>query len=383
MPPLSTRTKRLVAAALVIGVLAFLYVIHHVLAPFLVALLLVYILNPLVDWLAIQRVSRWEVGRKGAVALVFAGIFAVMGLGGLLLAPHVYAEGSRLTREMPELIRDFELKVVDPLVTSAQGILDSSGVPINARANLDALYAEIMQSGEGHTANLLKKGQALVKGVFSTIFSVVLVFMATLFLLLDWHRIKANMLALFPEAYRGAASTLGQSIDRGLAGAIRGQLMVCLINGVLTTLGLMALQIKFALTIGIIAGFFSLIPIFGTVLSTIPAVLIALTQGWWVAVEVVLLICVIHLIEANFLNPNVLGHHSEIHPVLVLFALLVGEHYGGAIGLLFAVPLAAIVRALLSFAYQMIMAAPSHQGTSTLVPVEARPGPESTPSPSV
>lgn len=383
MPPLSTRTKRLVAAALVIGVLAFLYVIHHVLAPFLVALLLVYILNPLVDWLAIQRVSRWAVGRKGAVALVFAGIFAIMGLGGLLLAPHVYAEGSRLTREMPELIRDFELKVVDPLVTSAQAVLDSSGVPINARANLDALYAEIMQSGEGHTANLLKKGQALVKGVFSTIFSVVLVFMATLFLLLDWHRIKANLLALFPEAYRGAASTLGQSIDRGLAGAIRGQLMVCLINGVLTTLGLMALQIKFALTIGIIAGFFSLIPIFGTVLSTIPAVLIALTQGWWVAVEVVLLICVIHLIEANFLNPNVLGHHSEIHPVLVLFALLVGEHYGGAIGLLFAVPLAAIVRALLSFAYQMVMAAPAHQGTSTLVAVEARPGPESAPSPSV
>lgn len=369
MPPLSTRTKRIVAVALVFGVLAFLYVIHHVLAPFLVALLLVYILNPLVDWLAVQRVARWALGRKGAVTLVVAGIFAVLGLGGLLLAPHVYAEGARLTREMPELVRDFEHKVVDPLVVSVQGVLDSSGIPVNARENLDGLYAEVMQSGEGHTASLLKKGQALVKGVFSTIFSVVLVFMATIFLLLDWHRIKANMLALFPEAYREAAARLGQSIDRGLAGAIRGQLMVCLINGVLTTLGLMALQIKFAMTIGIIAGFFSLIPIFGTVLSTIPAVLIALTQGWWVAVEVVLLICVIHLIEANFLNPNVLGHHSEIHPVLVLFALLVGEHYGGAIGLLFAVPLAAIVRALLSFIYQMVMT-PAPRDATVLVPVE-------------
>lgn len=381
MPPISTRTKRLVAGALVVGVLAFLYVIHHVLAPFLVALLLVYILNPLVDWLAVQQVARRAVGRKGAVVLVFLGFFSVVGLGGLLLAPQIYAEGTRLTREMPELIRDFEYKVVDPLVASAQGVLDSSGIAFNAREHLDTLYAEVMQSGEGQTASLLKKGQMLVKGVFSTIFSVVLVFMATAFLLLDWHRIKANLLALFPESYRGAAATLGGNIDRGLAGAIRGQLLVCLINGVLTTLGLMLLQIKFAMTIGVIAGFFSLIPIFGTVISTIPAVLIALTQGWWVALEVVLLICVIHLIEANFLNPNVLGHHSEIHPVLVLFALMVGEHYAGAIGLLFAVPMAAILRALLSFAYQMVMAAPPE--ATALVASEARPMAETAPSPSI
>lgn len=356
MPPLSHRTKRLVAGTLIFGVLAFLYVIHKVLAPFLVALLLVYILDPLVDRLAVQRVSRWTVGRKGAVVLVFAGFFTVLGLGGLLLAPQIYGEAARLTHEMPDLVRDFEHKVLTPLIASVQGVLDSAGVRLNARENLDNVYAGILQSGEGHTATLLKQGQMVVKGVFSTIFSVVLVFMTTAFLLLDWHRIKANMLRLFPEAYREAAATLGRSIDRGLAGAIRGQLLVCLINGVLTTLGLMLLQIKFALTIGIIAGFFSLIPIFGTVLSTIPAVLIALTQGWWVALEVVLLICVIHLIEANFLNPNVLGHHSEIHPVLVLFALMVGEHYAGAIGLLFAVPVAAILRALLSFLYQMVMA---------------------------
>lgn len=373
MPPISTRTKRLVAATLVIGVLAFLYVIHQVLAPFLVALLLVYILNPLVDWLAVRQVAHRAVGRKGAVVLVFLGFFSVVGLGGLLLAPQVYAEGTRLTREMPELIRDFEVKVVDPLVASAQGVLDSSGISFSAREHLDTLYAEVMQSGEGQTASLLKKGQMLVKGVFSTIFSVVLVFMATAFLLLDWHRIKANLLALFPEAYRGAAATLGSNIDRGLAGAIRGQLLVCLINGILTTLGLMLLQIKFAMTIGVIAGFFSLIPIFGTVLSTIPAVLIALTQGWWVALEVVLLICVIHLIEANFLNPNVLGHHSEIHPVLVLFALMVGEHYAGAIGLLFAVPMAAILRALLSFVYRMVMAEPAPLEATALVQAEARP----------
>ncbi|HEY9856883.1 MAG TPA: AI-2E family transporter, partial [Stenomitos sp.] len=177
------------------------------------------------------------------------------------------------------------------------------------------------------------------------------------------------------------ALTLGHSIDRGLSGAIRGQLLVCLINGVLTTLGLLLLHIKFALTIGIIAGFFSLIPIFGTVISTLPAVLIALTQGWWVAVEVVLLIVVIHLIETNFLNPHVLGHHSELHPVLVLFALMVGEHYAGAIGLVFAVPVAAILRALLSFVYSLVIASPPDQEATVPAepPLVAEPAPPAIP----
>ncbi|MNL33205.1 AI-2 transport protein TqsA [compost metagenome] len=178
--------------------------------------------------------------------------------------------------------------------------------------------------------------------------------MLTAFMLLDWPRMKQGLAGLVPVPYRDSLLSLGRDVDRGLAGAIRGQLFVCLINGVLTTLGLLILNVKFALTIGLIAGICSLVPIFGTIISTIPAVLIAFTQGWWVALEVVLLICVIHLIEANILNPKVLGHHSEVHPVLVILALVVGEHYAGGIGLLIAVPVAAIVRALLTFLYRLL-----------------------------
>lgn len=368
MPSFSPRTRRLVAIALVVGVLGFLYLIRQVLAPFLVALLLVYLLDPLVEWLAVRRVARWSIGRKGAVALVFLGFFTVLGLCTLLLGPRIYNEGVRLAREMPDLLRDFEHKVLMPFVTSVQGVFDGAGLRLDARANLDRVSAGILESGEGHTATLLKQGQMLVKGVFSTLFSLVLVFMTTAFLLLDWQAIKARLLALFPAPYRATALRLGRSVDRGLAGAIRGQLLVCLINGVLTTLGLMLLGIKFALTIGVIAGLFSLVPIFGTVFSTVPAVLIALTQGWWVAVEVVLLIGVIHLIEANFLNPKVLGHHSEVHPVLVLFALMVGEHYAGAIGLLFAVPVAAILRVLLAFGYELVLASPPAEPVAESAP---------------
>jgi predicted PurR-regulated permease PerM len=361
---LTPRTKKIIAVVAGLALLYFLWAIHHVLLPFLVAFLIVYLLNPLVDWLSGARVNGWRLGRlelsftlgrKGAVAIVFVGFFGLLTMGSLFVVPQLYAEGARIARELPQAIQKFEAQTLPIYVDRAQGLFDAYGLPVDAERILKESVSSFAHIGEGQTAGLVKQAQDLVKGVFSTIISVVLVFMLTLFMLLDWPRLQQKILSLVPAGHRETVLAIGRDIDRGLNGAIRGQLLVCLINGVLTTVGLLLLQVKYAVTIGLIAGVFSMIPIFGTVISTIPAVLIALTQSWVVALQVVGMIALIHLIEANFLNPKVLGHNAEIHPILVIFALLIGEHYGGAIGLLFAVPVAAIVRALLIFGYRLVL----------------------------
>ncbi len=361
---LTPRTKKIIAVVAGIALLYFLWAIHHVLLPFLVAFLIVYLLNPLVDWLSGARVNglrlgrlelSFSLGRKGAVAIVFVGFFGLLTMGSLFVVPQLYAEGARIARELPQTIQKFEAQTLPIYVDRAQGLFDAYGLPVDAERILKESVSSFAHIGEGQTAGLVKQAQDLVKGVFSTIISVVLVFMLTLFMLLDWPRLQQKILGLVPAGHRDTVLAIGRDIDRGLNGAIRGQLLVCLINGVLTTAGLLLLQVKYAVTIGLIAGVFSMIPIFGTVISTIPAVLIALTQSWIVALQVVGMIALIHLIEANFLNPKVLGHNAEIHPILVIFALLIGEHYGGAIGLLFAVPVAAIVRALLIFGYRLVL----------------------------
>lgn len=364
---LTPRTKKIVAVVAGLALLYFLWAIHHVLLPFLVAFLIVYLLNPLVDWLSGTRVSGvnlgrikldFSLGRKGAVAIVFVGFFGLLTLASLFVVPQLYAEGARIARELPQTVQRFEAQTLPIYVDKAQRVFDAYGIPADAERILKDSVARFSHIGEGQASGIVKQAQDLVKGVFSTIISVVLVFMLTLFMLLDWPRIKQKILGLVPEPHRETVQAIGRDIDRGLNGAIRGQLLVCLINAVLTTAGLLLLNVKYAVTIGLIAGVFSMIPIFGTVISTIPAVLIALTQSWVVAIQVVAMICIIHLIEANFLNPKVLGHNAEIHPILVIFALLIGEHYGGAIGLLFAVPVAAIVRALLTFGYRLVLGPP-------------------------
>jgi len=361
---LTPRTKKIIAVVAGLALIYFLWAIHHVLLPFLVAFLIVYLLNPLVDWLSGRRVSGVRLGsrtldvtlgRKAAVAIVFVGFFGLVTLGSLFVVPQLYAEGARIARELPQTIQKFEAQTLPIYVDKAQTLFDAYGVPADAERILKDSVTRFSHIGEGQTAGIVKQAQDLVKGVFSTIISVVLVFMLTLFMLLDWPNIKQKILNLVPERHRETVMAIGRDIDRGLNGAIRGQLLVCLINAVLTTAGLLLLGVKYAVTIGLIAGVFSMIPIFGTVISTVPAVLIALTQSWVVALQVVAMICIIHLIEANFLNPKVLGHNAEIHPILVIFALLIGEHYGGAIGLIFAVPVAAIVRALLTFGYRLVL----------------------------
>lgn len=358
--------RRILLALAVGGALAFIWAIHEMLGPFLLALLLVYILNPLVDWLGTRSLGHWKVGRGPAVATVFLGFFGAVALFLLIFIPNLYAEGVRITRDMPQLVRSFEASTLVPLIGQVQILTDTYGIPFDAQESIKGFFQGLMHTGQGETASFVRQGQLFVRGVFSTVFGVVLVFMLTLFLLLDWQRIKAAMVELVPPRYRGAFLAFGRDMDRGLSGAVRGQLMVCLINGVLTTLGLLVLKVKFALTIGLIAGVFSLVPIFGTVISTVPAVAIALTQGWWVAIEVVIMIIVIHLIEANILNPNVVGHHSELHPVLVLFALMVGEHAAGAAGMLFAVPLAAIARSILRVLHALLLGQPLESSETTL-----------------
>ncbi len=165
---------------------------------------------------------------------------------------------------------------------------------------------------------------------------------------------KDKILAFFrnipPGPYKRTFQKLGVYIDRGLAGVIRGQLMICAVNGVLTWIGLAFLGVRYAGLLGLIAGIFSLVPIFGTIISSIPIVLIAwgagsfhkgvLALGW---------ILLIHFVEANFLNPKIMGSASKIHPVVVVFALLAGEHAYGIVGALLAVPTVSIIQSSFKF----------------------------------
>jgi predicted PurR-regulated permease PerM len=195
------------------------------------------------------------------------------------------------------------------------------------------------------------------------------VLMVAAFILVDLVRIQDFLRSLVPEQYQVDYERIATGIDRGLAGVIRGQLLICCINGAFTYTGLYIFHVKYPLLLAGIAATMSLVPIFGSILSSVPIVAIALiSSGTFDLRQGVLvlgwIIC-IHLLEANLLNPKIMGDAAKIHPVLVVFALIAGEHSYGLVGALFAVPVASIIQTI--FVYYRKRPRPPTTTTSVVV----------------
>jgi predicted PurR-regulated permease PerM len=213
--------------------------------------------------------------------------------------------------------------------------------------------AERMKSTEGESRRALEWGRRFVTAVVGGIARLVLVLMVAAFILIDMARIRAFMRSLVPVQYQSDYDRIIAGVDRGLSGVIRGQLIICVINGVLTYVGLLIFKIKYPLLLAGLASAMSLIPIFGSVLSSIPIVAIALissgTFDVFQGLKILAWIIGIHQLEANFLNPKIMGDAAKIHPVLILFALIAGEHSYGLVGALFAVPVASIIQTMFMY----------------------------------
>jgi predicted PurR-regulated permease PerM len=199
--------------------------------------------------------------------------------------------------------------------------------------------------------------QNLITGFVRGIFAFFFTLMIAAFILIDLEKVHGFMRGLFPTNTREDYDVIVAGIDRGLSGVIRGQLVICVINACLTFIGLTIFGVKYQLILSIVAGMMSLIPIFGSILSSVPIVIVALVSGdagvdVFRGVVMVLWIVGIHLIEANVLNPKIIGTAAKIHPVLVIFALFLGEATYGLVGALLAVPLLSAIQVIFMYFYR-------------------------------
>jgi predicted PurR-regulated permease PerM len=365
----------------------------EVLLPFIVATIVAYVLTPLV-----ARCERLRMPRAAAILFVYAVTGSVLYVVAAGIFPRVYVEGVKLMRDAPELTHELTANWGPRVEAWADSVFSRVGrdrikapvtepVPaIEVRQHDGVLQIEIgggvdvVQHGPGHwrvgpavergssrvnvvelmhqgidefvgyakrnAFQLVKIGQEVVKGVARGIFLLFMTLMVAGYLMHTRENILDFFRSLVPPRARIDFDRLVFRIDRGLAGVVRGQLMICCVNGVLSAIGFWMFELKYWPILAIVAGMMSIVPIFGSILSSVPAVLIGLTQGFWIALWVLLWILGIHQIEANLLNPKIIGVAAKIHPVLVVMSLLIGEHYFGLWGALLAVPALSLAQSI-------------------------------------
>ncbi|WP_053233765.1 AI-2E family transporter [Sandaracinus amylolyticus] len=224
----------------------------------------------------------------------------------------------------------------------------------------EALRGELAH-GEQSVASALRTAQSFIAAVVGGIFRFFIMLMLSAYLLISADSILAFFRQLVRPDRRSMFDVLLSRIDRGLAGVVRGQLVICLVNGVLSGIGFYIAGLDYWPLLTLIATVLSIIPIFGAIISSIPAVVVGLQDGFGVALFVLAWIIGIHQVEANLLNPKILGDAAKVHPVLVVFALLAGEHFFGITGALLAVPVLSIGQSLFLHFREVALGVPASE----------------------
>ncbi|MCX7563807.1 AI-2E family transporter [Xanthomonadaceae bacterium XH05] len=331
-------------AALIVGLGFLLWLLGPVLTPFVIAALLAYLGDPLVD-----RLERLRLSRTGAVAIVFALMTLALVSVVLLLIPMLERQISTFIEQFPRY-RDWFTGTALPWVTQRTG-LDIEGFEI------DSLYAVVQQHWQqaGGVAATLWGGiskSGLV--ILNWVVNLALIPVVAFYLLRDWDVMVEKIRQLVPRPIEPTVSRLARESDSVLGGFLRGQLSVMLALGTIYWIGLWMAGIDFALLIGMIAGLVSFIPYLGAIVGVGIGLIAALVQyGDWTHV---ILVCAVfgvgQMLESVLLTPFLVGDRIGMHPVAVIFAVMAGGQLFGFVGVLVALPVAAVAMVLLRYLYE-------------------------------
>lgn len=339
-------------------VLISLYFLSEVLLPFVAGMAIAYILDPICD-----RVERWGCSRTWATTIVVVIVALVIGLVLLLVVPLLYAQIVELIERLPEYLRQIEQRVM-PII---ERLMDRFSAPADEDAQqvVESKGPDVLALAGSAVLAVFSGGLALVN-LLSLVFIMPIV---AFYFLRDWDRIVARIDTWLPRAHADTLRDLARQIDRRLAGFVRGQALVCLALALYNSIGLTLIGLDFGLVIGVISGVLSFIPYVGTIFGFLASTGLAIVQfGDWRIGLVAGLFVLGQFIEGNFLTPKLVGDRVGLHAVWIIFALLAGGALFGFVGLLLAVPVAAVIGVLARFGLQRYLASPYYDGRAPVAP---------------
>ena len=317
------------------------YLLRSVLLPFVAGTAVAYLLDPLCD-----RLEKWKLSRTWATAIVTVGFVLLCGLVLLLVIPVVVSQTATFIERAPDYLSALQRE----LAVLAEMLRD----------RLDPTAEQKLQSVLGGSADKVFTWVTEVLGgivsggvaFFNFLALLVITPVVTFYLLRDWDRMIGKADDWLPRRHQETIRRLAQEVDETLAGFLRGQGTVCISLAVFYAVGLSLAGLDFGLVVGLIAGFLSFIPYVGSLVGLFLSVGLAVAQfDSWINVAIVAAVFFVgQAIEGNVLTPKLVGDRVGLHPVWVMFALLAGGALFGFVGVMLAVPVAAVVGVGVRFA---------------------------------
>lgn len=297
------------------------------------ALMLAYFFDPLYRYLIHKKVPKVL-----AIIVVFGIIIALLILTIFFLIPSVINQLNILYKEIPNFIENYQNLILS-IKPQLSKFINPADVEILLKENLSELQRGVL----GFSQSIIIYLSNIVSSVT---FGIVIIPLILFYLMRDLVIFKENLYIFVSKKNKKQFKEVLEEIDNIVSGFIRGRIIVCFIVGTLIGVGLYFLNLKFALIIGIVSGVFNFIPFLGPIVGVILALIFALGNSWWTLLMIVILFVLVNQLEAIYLNPNILGKGLGLHPLTVILSILICGQLLGILGVLVAVPLAAILKVL-------------------------------------
>lgn len=341
------KTSTIFSIAIVLLLGYFMYSISSIMAPFVVSLLIAYLLNPLA-----KKLDNWGLNRTLVVGfIVFMFMLVIVSIF-LKIVPILVDQVQQFIINVPHY-REYVLSNVLPFVTEKINQINAQA-SANLKGILESYSNNFFEYVISIISSFFNSSIAFLNAVALVFFTPILVF----YLLKDWSRVVASVDGFIPLIYKDYINGLLVEIDSVLSSYIRGQLNVCLILSTYYVVCLSLLGVNYALLIGIAAGFLIIIPYLGVIIGFIICSVVSLLQFSelkFVYAAIGIFVSG-HILESIFITPKLIGDRVGLHPVWLIFALMAAGTIFGFWGMFFAIPVAAVLGVIVRFFLKFYLA---------------------------
>lgn len=339
----------IILSLITISLIIFIYYysdkILKILSPFLIAVFIAYAIYPLV-----VRFERNGIKRSLSILIIYAFTILSITIFLVYIMPHVASNAKELFNTLPDIAERYR-----EIFNSYISRIRTSKWPAEVK---NIIFGEI-NTGTGlvqnYAARAMKKSLAILTSSIGIFFNFVLSMIIAYYLLKDIENIKRATLMLAPKKMRNDLINIGRELNSIITNFIRGQLTTAFIVGLLETIGLYVVHVRYPFILGAIGGIANIIPFFGPFLGAIPAVALALLQSPTKALLAALVFIVVQQIDNAFISPKIIEGKLGLHPITTIIAVLIGGEFFGIWGMLFGVPVTAMIKVILKRAVDVIV----------------------------
>ncbi|EAE8580786.1 AI-2E family transporter [Listeria monocytogenes] len=316
-------------------------ILKTVAAPIILAGISYYLFNPIIDWL---EKHTWK--RGWAIALLYLVIIGLLILLFSFVIPAVKDQIVSLFKSFPGYWDQITQKFDE---FSRSSLFDQ------LKDKLNTNMSDIMKTLSTKGTSVINSAISSIGSIVGTVTEVVLAIVTTplvlFYLLKDGKKLPDFLLKMLPVNGRAHTRQVLGEANHQISSYIRGQIIVSLCIGILLFIGYLIIGLPYALTLAIIAACTSIVPYLGPAIAITPAIIIAIVTSPWLLIKLIIVWCVVQLLEGKFISPQVMGKTLKVHPITILFVILVAGNLFGVLGVIFAVPGYAVLKVIVTHVF--------------------------------